>query len=401
VEPDALPVLAAERLYNRLPVGVADLTRHAVDVLPEGDLERKLALGRPLRVKLGIDPTGADIHIGFAVVLRRLAAFQREGHIAVLIVGDYTARIGDPSGRSKERQVLPDEVLDGNARLFAEQAFRILDRDRTEIRFNGEWLGKLDYAELVRLTRTGTVARLLERDDFAKRYAAKAPISVSELLYPFAQGYDSVAVQADIEVGGTDQLYNLLMGRDVMEHYGLPSQSVVTYELLVGTDGADKMSKSQGNYVGIDEPPEEQFGKVMSIPDSALDQWWRLTLDREPPAGDPMESKLALARGIVALYNDDEAASRAEEHFTRVVREGRAPEDVPEAELPEGDPVHLPAVLAGAFGMSTSEARRLIAQGGVRVGDEVVADLDVPRSTLAGAVVQAGKRRFVRLNGAA
>ena len=377
------------------------LTRNAVDVLPAGALEQKLALGRPLRVKLGIDPTGPDIHIGFAVVLRRLAAFQQEGHTAVLIIGDYTARIGDPSGRSKERQVLPDEVLDENARLFAEQAFRILDRERTEIRFNGEWLGKLEYAELVRLTRTGTVARLLERDDFAKRFAAREPISVSELLYPFAQGYDSVAVEADIEVGGTDQLYNLLMGRDVMEHYGLVPQAVITYELLVGTDGVDKMSKSQGNYVGIDESPEEQFGKVMSIPDSALDQWWRLTLDGEPPGGDPMGSKLALARGIVSLYHDESAAQRAEEHFTRVVREGRAPDEVPDAALPDEDPVHLPAVLAAAFGFSTSEARRLIAQGAVRVGDEVVGELDVPRSRLAGEVIQAGKRRFVRLNGAA
>jgi tyrosyl-tRNA synthetase len=378
-------------------MGVAELTRNAVDVLPEGALEEKLALGRPLRVKLGIDPTGPDIHIGFAVVLRRLAAFQREGHIAVLIVGDYTARIGDPSGRSKERQVLPDEVLDANAKLFADQAFRILDRERTEIRFNGEWLGKLDYAELVRITRTGTVARLLERDDFAKRFAAHEPISVSELLYPFAQGYDSVAIEADIEVGGTDQLYNLLMGRDLMEHYGLAPQAVMTCELLVGTDGVEKMSKSQGNYIGIDEPAEEQFGKVMSIPDSALEQWWRLTLDRDRPDGDPMESKLALARGIVELYHGEEAAERSQAHFTRVVREGLPPEDVPRMPLPPGDPVHLPALLASAFGLSTSEARRLIGQGGVRVNDTIVTDLDVPRAALEDAVLQAGKRRFVRL----
>ena len=376
---------------------VDELIRNAVDVLPEGELERQHKLGRPLRVKLGIDPTGPDIHIGFAVVLRRLAAFQAAGHTAVLIVGDYTARIGDPSGRSKERQVLPDEELDQNAKLFAEQAFRILDRDRTEIRFNGEWLGKLDYAELVRLTRTGTVARLLERDDFAKRFDAREPISVSELLYPFAQGYDSVAIEADIEVGGTDQLYNLLMGRDVMQHYGLPAQSVITYELLVGTDGVDKMSKSQGNYVGIDDPPEEMFGKVMSIPDAALDQWWRLTLDREPPEGDPMDSKLALARGIVELYHDADAAERAEDHFTRVVRERQAPEQVPEAPLPEGDPVHVPALLASAFGMSTSEARRLIADGAVRTNGDVVTELDLPRASLDGALVQAGKRRFARL----
>jgi tyrosyl-tRNA synthetase len=378
-------------------MAVEELTRNAVDVLPEGGLERKLALGRPLRVKLGIDPTGPDIHLGFAVVLRRLAAFQAAGHTAVLIVGDYTARIGDPSGRSKEREVLPDEVLDENARLFAEQAFRILDRERTEIRFNGEWLAKLDYAELVRLTRTGTVARLLERDDFANRFSAREPISVSELLYPFAQGYDSVAVEADVEVGGSDQLYNLLMGRDVMEHYGQEPQAIVTYELLVGTDGVEKMSKSTGNYIGIDEPAEEQFGKTMSIPDEAIGQWWRLTLDREPPAGDPMESKLALARGIVERYHGPEAAAGAEEHFTRVVRERQAPEEVPVAPLPNGDPIHLPALLVELGVPSTSEARRLISQGGVRVNGDVVSELDVPRRSLEGALVQAGKRRYVRL----
>jgi tyrosyl-tRNA synthetase len=378
-------------------VSVAELTRHAVDVLPDGALEEKLRLGRPLRIKLGIDPTGPDIHLGFAVVLRRLRAFQDAGHVAVLIVGDYTARIGDPSGRSKERLVLPDDVLDRNAKLFAEQAYRILDRERTEIRFNGEWLGSLDYAELVRLTRTGTVAQLLERNDFRERFAQGAPISVSELLYPFAQGYDSVAVEADVEVGGTDQLYNLLMGRAVMSHYGLEPQSVITYELLVGTDGAEKMSKSVGNYVGIDDAPEEQFGKVMSIPDAALDQWWRLALDADVPALEPMDAKLALARGVVERYHGADAAARAEEHFTRVVRESKAPEDMAEAPLPPGDPVHLPGLLAACFALSTSEARRLIGQGGVRVDGEVVSDLDVPRSRLAGAVVQAGKRRFVRL----
>jgi len=377
---------------------IAELTRNAVEVLPAGELERKLALGRPLRIKLGIDPTGPDIHLGFAVVLRRLRAFQDAGHVAVLIVGDYTARIGDPSGRSKERRVLPDELLDRNARLFAEQAYRILDPERTEIRFNGEWLGKLDYAELVRLTRTGTVARLLERNDFAERFARGEPISVSELLYPFAQGYDSVAIRADVEVGGTDQLYNLLMGRDVMEHFGLEPQAVVTYELLVGTDGVDKMSKSQGNYVGIDEPPEEQFGKVMSIPDDALPQWWPLTLERDPPDDDPMTAKLALARGIVERYHGPEAAVRAEDHFTRVIRERETPADIPERALPEGDPVHLPAVLVDALDVpSTSEARRLLQQGAIRVDGEVVRDLDVPRERLSGAVVQAGRRRFARL----
>ncbi len=380
-------------------MGIADLTRNAVHVLPDGALEAKLALGRPLRVKLGIDPTGSDIHIGFAVVLNRLRAFQDAGHIAVLIVGDYTARIGDPSGRSVERKVLPDEVLDRNAKLFAEQAYRILDRERTEIRFNGEWLGSLDYAELVRLTRMGTVAQLLERNDFRERYESGNPISVSELLYPFAQAYDSVAVEADIEVGGTDQLYNLLMGRDVMTHYGLEPQSIITYELLVGTDGVEKMSKSVGNYIGIDDPPEEQFGKAMSIPDSALDQWWRLALDRERPGGEPMDEKLALARGIVERYHGPEAAREAEGHFTRVVREGRAPEEIPSVPLPDGDPVHVPALLATCFGLSTSEARRMIGQGGVRIDGEPLTELDVPRTRLSGAVLQAGKRRFVQLRG--
>jgi tyrosyl-tRNA synthetase len=379
---------------------LTELTRDATNVLPGGALERKLALGRPLRIKLGIDPTGPDIHLGFALVLRRLAAFQRAGHTAVLIIGDYTARIGDPSGRSKERLVLPDEVLDRNAQLFAEQATRILDPDRTEFRFNGEWLAKLDYAELVRLTRTGTVARLLERDDFAKRFAAQVPISVSELLYPFAQGYDSVAVEADVEVGGTDQLYNLLMGRDVMEHYGLEPQAIVTYELLVGTDGVDKMAKSTGNYIGIAEPPEEQFGKVMSIPDSAVPQWWRLTLDTEPPEAEPMESKLAVARGIVELYHGPEEAERAETHFTRVVREHQPPsaDQIPAFTLPDGESVHMPKLLVDAgLATSTSEARRLLSQGAVRVDGEVLSALDVPRDRLLDTVLQAGRRRFVRL----
>src|SRR5919198_2488571 len=352
-----------------------ELTRNAVDVLTEGALEQKLKLLRPLR------------------------AFQDEGHVAVLIVGDYSARIGDPSGRSKERAVLPDGVLERNAKLFAEQAFRILDRERTEIRFNGEWLGKLGYAELVRLTRTATVARLLERNDFAERFSRSDPISVSELLYPFAQGYDSVAIEADIEVGGTDQLYNLLMGRDVMAHYGLEPQVAVTYELLVGTDGVKKMSKSEGNYIGVDEPPEEQFGKVMSIPDGALEQWWRLCLDREPSAAEPMESKLALARGIVAAWHDEEAARNAEEHFTRVVREGGAPEEVPEVESPDAV-VHLPALLAETFGQSTSHWRRVIDQGGVKADGQAITSYDVETDAVAGAVIQAGKRQFLRIRAA-
>ena len=376
---------------------LARLTDHAVDVLPEGLLAEKLARAKPLRVKLGIDPTAPDIHLGFACVLDRLASFQREGHIVVLIVGDYTARIGDPSGRSKERPVLADEVLDENARAFAEQAFRILDRDRTEIRHNGEWLATLSYADVVRLTRTLTVAQLLERDDFAKRFAAHEPVSLSELLYPLMQAYDSVAIEADVEIGGTDQLYNLLAGRTVMPHYGLEPQVVMTYPLLVGLDGVEKMSKSRDNYIGITEPAEEMFGKVMSIPDEALPQWWELVGGGGEHPAEPMEWKLALARRVTGRWHPEGGAEAGEAHFTRVVREGGAPDEVPEHALPVDDPVHLPAVIAGSFGLSTSEARRMIAQGGVKLDGETVSELDVPRSQVVGKVLQAGKRRFARL----
>lgn len=377
------------------------IVRTAVDVLPAGGLEAKLKHGRPLRVKLGIDPTAPDIHLGFAYVLGRLAEFQRDGHTVVLIVGDYTARIGDPSGRSKERPILADEVLDANAALFADQAFRILDPERTEVRKNGEWLGSLSYADTVRLARTMTVARLLERDDFAKRFAAKVPISLSELLYPIMQAYDSVAIEADVEIGGTDQLFNLLAGRDVMPQYGLEPQVVMTFPLLVGTDGEEKMSKSRGNYIGITEPPEEMFGKTMSIPDPALPQWWDLLVGDPTHPDDPMSWKLELARRITAQWHGPDGARAGEEHFTRVVRRHEAPDDVPEVQLPAGDPVHLPALLTGALGVaSSSEARRLIAQGGVKVNGEPASAVDVPRAVLAGALLQVGKRRFARLSAA-
>ena len=377
-------------------MGVAELTRNAVDVLPQGGLERKLALGRPLRVKLGIDVTSPDIHVGRGIPLQRMRAFQDEGHTGVLIIGDYTTRIGDPSGRSSERPVLSDEEIEANAQTYLDQAMVILDPDRTEIRYNGEWLGKLSYAEVVRLARTITVARMLERDDFAKRYLAQEPISVSELLYPLMQAYDSVAVEADVELGGTDQLYNLLAGREVMQAYGLEPQVALTTPLLLSWDG-EKMSSSVGNNIPLTAPPEEMFGRTMRLPDSLLPEWYRLVWEQDLPAdADPLEAKLALARFIVGRSHGDEAARQAEDHFTRVVREGQAPEEVPEAPLPHDDPVHLPALLADVFGMSTSEARRLISQGAVQVDGEIVTELDLPRARLGGALVQAGKRRFVR-----
>ena len=375
-------------------------TRHAVHVLPEGGLEAKLKHGRPLRVKLGIDPTSPDVHLGFAVVLDRLREWQDAGHVVVLIVGDYTARIGDPSGRSAERPVLSDEELDANAQQFAGQVFRVLDPERTEMRFNGEWLGKLTFAEVVRLTRTLTVARLLERDDFAKRFAAGEPVSLSELLYPPMQAYDSVAIEADVEIGGTDQLYNLLTGRDVMERYGLEPQVVVTYPLLVGLDGVEKMSKSKGNTIGINDLPEEMFGKTMSIPDEALPQWWELVIGGGGHPESPLDWKLELARRIVARWHGEEGAKAGEEHFTRVVRQGEAPVEVPDATFAADDDgrVYLPAVLQAVFGQSASHWRRQIDQGGVKVNGEPPAGYELDAKTLDGALVQAGKRQFVRLH---
>jgi tyrosyl-tRNA synthetase len=381
-------------------VALDDLIRNAVHVAPEGELERKLELGRPLRVKLGIDVTAPDVTLGHAVPLQRMRAFQDDGHVGVLIVGDYTTRIGDPSGRSAERPILDEAEIDRNAQTYFEQASKIIDSARTEVRFNSEWLSKLDFAETLKLTRTITVARLLERDDFSNRFAAGAPISVSELLYPLMQAYDSVAIEADVELGGTDQLYNLLAGRDVMQAYGVEPQVALTVPLLVSWDGA-RMSSSRRNYIGLAEPAEEQFGKAMRISDDLLSQWYALVMEGEPPAGDPLEAKLELARFIVRRSHGDEAVRAAEEHFTRVVREGAAPDDVAVAVLPPDGTVHLPALLVEHLEIgSTSDARRMIAQGGVKVNGDVVKELDLPREALEGALVQAGKRRFIRLRGA-
>jgi len=376
-----------------------ELTRNAVHVLPEDGLEAKLALGRPLRVKLGIDVTSPDIHVGRGIPLQRMRAFQDEGHTGVLIVGDYTTRIGDPSGRSAERPVLSDEEIESSARTYLDQAMVILDPERTEVRYNGEWLSKLSYAEVVRLARTITVARMLERDDFAKRYAAGEPISISELLYPLMQAYDSVAIEADVELGGTDQLYNLLAGRDVMEAYGLEPQVALTTPLLLSWDG-EKMSSSVGNNIPLKAPPEEMFGRTMRVPDERLPEWYRLVWERELPAGaDPMRAKLDLARFIVSRSWGEEAAREAEEHFTRVVREGQAPEDVPEIEHAE-PVVHLPALLAQTFGESTSHWRRVIDQGGVKANGNAITSYDVDTASVEGAVIQAGKRQFLRIRAA-
>ena len=376
------------------------LLRNAVEALPEGELERKLDEGRPLRVKLGIDPTAPDIHLGHTVVLRKLREFQDLGHVVVLIVGDYTARVGDPSGRSALRPVLSGEEIDRNAQTFQEQAFKVLDPERTEVRRNGEWLD-MAMEELFRLARTATVAQLLERDDFAKRYAGGAPISILELLYPLLQGYDSVQVRSDVELGGTDQTFNLLLAREIQRAYGVPPQVALTMPILPGTDGKERMAKSAGNYIGVTEPAEEVFGKAMSVPDDAMPVYYDLLLDRElDSARHPGESKRVLARELTARFaGGEEAARRAEEHFDRLHKRREVPEEVEEAPLPAGDSVHLPEALAEAFGISRSEARRLLTGGGVKVDGEPLdgGRLDVPAGELAGRVIQLGKRRFKRL----
>jgi tyrosyl-tRNA synthetase len=383
---------------------VPDLTRNAVEVLPEGRLAAQLELGRPLRVKLGIDPTTADIHLGHTVVLGKLAEFQAAGHTVVLIVGDFTARVGDPSGRSASRPVPTAEEIEVNAATYQEQAYKILDPERTEVRRNSEWL-QMGIADVLRLMGGTTVARLLERDDFQKRMAANAPIAAHELLYPLLQGYDSVAVEADVELGGTDQKFNLLFGRDVQSAYGVPQQSILTMPILVGTDGVQKMSKSLGNYIGVTDAPAEMFGKLMSIPDEAMDEYFRLLLGAEGlPDGPPNLVKRELGRRIVDRFHGAGAGSGAEAAFDQVFVQRSAPDDMPAVALGdyggEGGQVHLPRLIAGAFGLSTSEARRLISQGGVQLDGEQLATepLDVPAKALAGRVLQVGKRRFAKLS---
>jgi tyrosyl-tRNA synthetase len=372
--------------------------RNAVDVIPREELDRRLKSGDPLRVKLGIDPTAPDIHLGFVVVLKKLREFQDLGHTAVMLVGDYTARVGDPSGRSKTRPVLSPGQIEENTRTYLEQAYLILDRDRTEVRYNSEWLAPLSLADIIELTRATTVARILERDDFSKRYSAGDPITLTELLYPLMQAYDSVALEADVELGGTDQLYNLLMGRHVMEYYGKTPQCVLTTPLLVGTDGAMKMSKSLGNYIGVTDPPNEMFGKVMSIPDHLMPDYYSLLLDRPMPDAEPVEQKRELARSLVRMFHGERAVAEAERTFDAVVRR-EVPEDVPEIELPaDGEVWIVDLITRAGFASTNGEARRFIRGGAVRLGGEAVRDetLSFKPEDVEGRILQVGKRRYVR-----
>jgi tyrosyl-tRNA synthetase len=376
------------------------LARNAVETLPEGALERQLREGRPLRVKYGMDPTAPDVHLGHTVVLRKLREFQDLGHTVVLIIGDYTARVGDPSGRSAIRPLVSGEEVDANAETYQRQAFTVLDEGRTEVRRNGEWLD-MPMEELFRLARTATVAQILERDDFAKRQQARDPISILELLYPLLQGYDSVVIKADVELGGTDQTFNLLLARDIQQAYGVTPQSILTMPILPGVDGVQKMSKSAGNAVGVTEPPEEVFGKLMSLPDRAMSQYEDLLLDEPLDARlSPRDAKRALASALTARLHGEDAARAAEEHFDRVHVRHEAPEEIDEASISaERGVVHLPAVIRDVFGVSASEARRLLAQGGVKLDGQPLdgGRLDVSANTLEGAVLQLGKRRFKRI----
>jgi tyrosyl-tRNA synthetase len=393
-----------------MPTDPADaaafLTRNAVDALPKGALEAKLAEsareGRPLRVKLGMDPTAPDVHLGHTVPLQKLREFQDLGHRVVLIVGDYTARVGDPSGRSSTRPVLSGTEIDANARTYQEQAFHVLrdDPDLLEVRFNSEWLD-MPMEQLFRLARTTTVAQILERDDFAKRFSARAPISILELLYPLLQGYDSVAVRSDVELGGTDQTFNLLLARDIQRAFGVPEQAVLTLPLLPGIDGVEKMSKSLDNHIGVTQPPEEVYGRTLRLPDEAMPTWFSLLgPDAPPPGTSPRDAKRALARAIVERFHGPDAARAAEEHFDRLFIRHEAPEEVEEIEVrPENGTVHVPALLADGFGLSRSDARRRLAQGGVRLDGQPLGpdELDLSPERLDGAVLQVGKRQFRRL----
>jgi tyrosyl-tRNA synthetase len=390
------------------------LLRRAEHVVREEDLQERLAEGRPLRVKLGLDPTAKDVTLGWAVPLRKLRDFQDAGHTAVLIVGDFTARIGDPSAKSETRKQLAADEVRGYAEAVLDQFKDVLSEDNLEIRYNSEWLEPLDLSDILRLTSHYTVAQMLERDDFSKRFQENRPISLIEFMYPLAQAYDSVAVEADVELGGTDQLFNLLVGRDLQRAYGQRPQIAMTLPLLEGLDGIQKMSQSLNNYVGIREEPAEMFGKLMSLPDPLVGKYARMatelpeaeveSLARDAERGGPEagKAKRAMARAVVDLYHGADASNRAEAAFDRQFKDQRAPEEVPEVALPTGavtdGVVSLPKLLADlGLASSRSEARRLISQGGVRINGQQASGEESKAEDLRGALVQVGKRRFVRL----
>lgn len=388
---------------------IAVIEKNAETLLPREELvrriERSLRQKAPLRVKLGIDPSASHLTLGHAVVLRKLRAFQDLGHTAVLVVGDFTRRIGDPSGKSKTREPMSPEEIERNMRTYRDQAFRILDPRRTEVRYNSEWLEKLTMAQVVGLTARYTVARMLEREDFQRRFREGSPITIMEFLYPLAQAYDSVMVRADVELGGSDQRFNLLIGRDIQEAYGQEPQAIVTMPLLIGTDGTFAMSQSRGNYIGVGEEPEEQFGKIMSLPDELMPQYYGLLTDtswEEVATLHPKEAKKRLAWTLVAWLHGEDGARRGQEHFERVFEEERPPEEMPEVvvgDLLDSDQRVNIVDLLMAAGMATSrsEARRLVEGGAVELDGERVKSSRDRVVVRPGAVLRAGKLRFARL----
>jgi len=385
------------------------LKRGVAEIVPEEELvqklKRSLRTGKPLRVKLGIDPTASDIHLGFAVVLRKLRQWQDLGHTAVLIIGDRTATIGDPTGRSETRPQLSLEEVRRNAETYTQQIFRILDPHRTEVRYNSEWLDRLTLSDLVFLASQMTVARMLERDDFAQRFKSAHPIALHEFLYPLMQAYDSVAVQADVEMGGIDQRFNILTGRDIQRAYGMEPQVAFLMPLLIGLDGVRKMSKSFGNYIGIAEPPKEMFGKVMRIPDELMRQWFILCTEvpewevDEILTGHPMEAKKRLAWEIVRLYHGEEAADQAKAEFERVFQRRKLPAEVPTVEV-RGEWRHFPLadlLVALELVPSKNEAKRLISEGAVELNGERITDWRQVVHVHTGDILRIGKRKFARL----
>ncbi len=414
---------------------LAQLKRGVATLLPEEELFRKLEasleLGRPLRVKLGIDPSAPQLTLGHAVVLRKLRQFQQFGHLAVLIVGDFTRLIGDPSGRTSTRPPMSKAEIERNMAGYVEQAYKILDPERTEIHYNSEWLGRLSFEDVIRLAAKYTVARMLERDDFALRFKQNLPITIMEFLYPLAQAYDSVAIRADVELGGEDQRFNFLIGRAIQEAFGQEPQVILTMPLLIGTDGERAMSQSRGNYIGLAEPPKEMFGKIMALPDHVMPQYFALLtetaeeeiaeMERAMAEGwkgvNPRDLKMRLAREIVAQFHSPEAAAQAEEEFVRVFQRRELPSQIrvvarellplqsqvtgvrkgPDGKIKEADFPIIDLLVQSGLASSRSEARRLIDQGGVELDGEPIRGLK-PVRVKDGAVLRAGKRRFVRLD---
>jgi tyrosyl-tRNA synthetase len=407
---------SARRACVTIDEQLALLRKGTVDCLPEGELRRKLErsqkTGKPLRVKAGFDPTAPDIHVGHTVLIRKMRHFQQLGHTAIFLIGDFTGMIGDPSGRSATRPALTREQIDDNAETYKQQIFKLLDRELTEIRFNNEWFSKMGADAFIRLAGKATVAQLLERDDFKKRFLAQAPISLHELMYALAQGYDSVALEADVELGGTDQRFNLLMARQIQQAYGVKEpQLIMTTPLLEGLDGVQKMSKSLGNYIGITEPPRDIFGKIMSISDELMWRYYELLTDlslgeinavKEAVArGErhPRDAKADLARRIVADFHSQAEAEAASREFDQMFREHQAPSDIPTIEKPAGGIRLVKLVAAEGLAPSVSEAQRLVAQGGVRVNGERVSDIKLEVGSQPGdeALIQVGSRKFLRV----